>query len=153
MDTGSEETRLGERLRILLNAVGSLFRWIGRALAWLVSGLWDSLARVVRLFGVGCEVRRLERRRRQELEALGRMVYVLHKRSLVRNVDLLAQCEKVRQTDVEIDTLTDAADRIRTAHGAGPSADEAVGPLAATPVSIDPPTVGSATASAGPSPS
>jgi hypothetical protein len=43
------------------------------------------------------------------------MVYLLYKRNLVKNADLVAECEKVTVIDHAIDERVAEADRVRTA--------------------------------------
>jgi hypothetical protein len=48
-------------------------------------------------------IRGLEARRRELCQAIGEKVYLLFQRNHVRNRDLLALCEEIRDLDVEID--------------------------------------------------
>ena len=128
---------MAERLRRLvlwlarvLRAVGLLlWSWLGRFGRWV--------ARSWQLLEVDRAVRARERQRREVFENLGRMVFLLFKRSLVANADLLAECEKIRNIDVEIDALYERADRIKTAR---PPASAGVEPdrlVAAIPAELE----------------
>ena len=94
---------LWHALLAMLRGIGSL---LGALLAWL--------SRQGRLLATRGAMRAKERERRQRLETIGGMVFILFKRSLVRNHDLLVECEKVRDIDVEIDALLGQIDSIRT---------------------------------------
>ncbi len=101
--------RLGQLGRILWN----LLRGLWRGIAWVVGGACRALSRWVRALGVEREIRAEERRRREVFENLGKMVYLLYKRSLIRNADLLAECEKVVQSEARIDEMVARVDAIR----------------------------------------
>ncbi|MBI5832844.1 MAG: hypothetical protein HZB16_11135 [Armatimonadetes bacterium] len=105
-----------------------LWQWFLAALrgVWALLGMFYAwLSRQSRLLSTRAAMRAKERERRQRLEAIGGMVFILFKRSLVRNHDLLVECEKVRDIDLELDALLGQADRIRTERraAAAPSAD------------------------------
>jgi hypothetical protein len=124
---------VGERLRILIQAIGRLFAWLWRTIVTLFSALGRWLSRRSRLSATRRQQRAKERERREVFEHIGKMVYVLYKRSLVRNHDLLAECEKVRELDGEIDQLMERADRIRTADAPEPEPQPRV---AASPADV-----------------
>lgn len=111
-----------ERLGGLL---GWLWRWLSAVLRWLwgvlvAIGGW--IARSFRLLVNGQALRARERERRERLEVMGTMVYALFQRSLVRNQDLLVECEKIREIDLEIDGVIDHAAQIRASRPApGPA--------------------------------
>lgn len=107
-------------------------------LGWLAAWIWSKVVATARfawsvvcwagralgrgwsLLGLASEARARRRERAEALEQLGKMVYLLYKRSLVRNHDLLAECEKVAALDVELDRLGARADAVRLAP-AGPA--------------------------------
>jgi len=93
---------LWQTLLAVLRGIGAL---LGMLYAWL--------SRQSRLLSTRAAARAKERERRQRLEAIGAMVFILFKRSLVRNHDLLVECEKIRDIDLELDALVEQADRIR----------------------------------------
>lgn len=121
-----------ERLKRLGGAVGRLLVAVWRGAGELLAGAWRGLVKVSRLWETNRAVRGRERERRAELECLGRMTYVLYKRNLVRNADLLAQCAKIHELDTEIDRLLERADQIRVARPI--PAEEAAPRVADTPL-------------------
>lgn len=127
---------MAARIGTLLGFAQTVLRALWRAVVWLVGGLWRSTGRAARVWELGRALRRLERQRRDDLETLGKLVYVLFKRSLVRNSDLLAQCEKIRGLDVDIDQLLEAGDRARTHRE---PAEELLPRVADTPAEFEPP--------------
>lgn len=125
---------MGERLR----AIG---RFLGRVVStvwgWILAAfqaLGRGISRTSRVSGLRREIRQREHERRETLLTLGKLVFVLHKRGLVRNPDLLAECQKIVELDAAIDGLQDQVDDVRTERDPGSPAP----PVAATPAEFDP---------------
>ncbi|NUQ00349.1 MAG: hypothetical protein HUU35_10905 [Armatimonadetes bacterium] len=126
---------MGQRIKQLFGFIGRGLRAIWRAIAWLFGSLGRGLSRSWRVAAIEREIRAEERGRRDVCEGLGRMVYVLYKRNLVRNADLLAECEKVVEIDRRIDELAARSDAVRSDR---PRREEPAAPVAAVPLEIDP---------------
>ncbi|MCC7490899.1 MAG: hypothetical protein IT204_01050 [Fimbriimonadaceae bacterium] len=125
---------MGERLRRLASFGWRLVRWLTGTLWRLLRSGWQWLSRTLRVGSLERRIRAEERRRDEVFAGLGKMVYLLYKRNLVRNADLLAECEKVLAIDVEIDRLGEAADLARLAR---PLAPQPAPLVAATPLEMD----------------
>lgn len=114
--------RLGRLVAFLWGLLKGLGRWLGgilRAVAAAIGRGWRAAA-------VERSIRASERQQRLIFENLGKMVYLLYKRNLVKNADLVAECEKATVIDATIDELIEQVEQIRgsrpeTAGGAFPT--------------------------------
>lgn len=127
---------MAERMRRLWGVVWSLLSRLARWVARLVVLLGHSARKQGRLWSVSREARTAERRRDEVLENLGKMVYLLYKRNLVRNADLLAECEKIVALDAELDTLTSRAEEVRSVAPPAPRG-KPVAQVAAVPLEAE----------------
>jgi hypothetical protein len=123
-----------ERLARLGRALWSVVVAVCRAVAAWLRALAAALWRWVRAWGLRRGVRAKERERGEVFAGLGRMVYVLYTRSLVRNHDLLVECDKVHAINVEIDELWSKLDAVRTERG---TSGEATPRVALMPAETD----------------
>ncbi len=131
---GGPESVLAERLVRLLRFLWGCLSTVGGAVGWCLATVGGQVARRWRLVSYERAARTAEWQRREVFENLGKMVFLLYKKNLVRNADLLAECEKVVAIDVRIDEVLALADRVRTDR---PADAEPVPMVAATPVETD----------------
>lgn len=125
---------MGHRLRLLFQLVGRFFKALWRGIVRIFRGLGQVFSRRAKLGEINRQVRAEERQRHEVFENLGKMVYLLFKRNLVRNADLLAECEKVVEIDARIDALLARSDEVKTTR------EEPAEPaprVAATPAEMD----------------
>lgn len=121
-----------ERLAAVGRFLAGILKALWRALLWLLRGVGRLFSGWSRGAGTKRAIRAEERQRREAFENLGKMVYLLYKRNLVRNSDLLTACHQVVQHDARIDQL-----QAELAHGrVEPQRGEAVR-LAAQPAEQD----------------
>ena len=104
-----------ERLKALVGGLGRLCGWVIRFLVRIVVTATGRLGRAARIVSLERQIRVEERTRREVFEGLGKMVFLLHKRSLVRNADLLVECERVDALDRHIDELCARVDEVKVA--------------------------------------
>lgn len=123
-----------ERLASLGRLIFGLLRAVVRGVWAVVCALVRQVAKAWSLLALGSQIRARQRERRAAFEQVGRMVYLLYKRSLVRNHDLLLECEKVQALDVELDLLRERADAVRVARPVDAEPAPAVLPM---PVETD----------------
>lgn len=108
---------------------------IGRGVGKLFAALGAGASKRKRLMGIERSIRGSEQQQRLVFENLGKMVYLLYKRNLVKNADLVAECEKATAIDAEIDGLIAEADRVRTARTE--QVDASFPRLAGRPAEVD----------------
>lgn len=104
-----------QRLGRLGAFLWGLLKAVGRGCGKLLGAMGAGVRKRQRLMGIERSIRGAEHQRQLVFENLGKMVYLLYKRNLVKNADLVAECEKVTMIDAEIDGLIAAADQVRTA--------------------------------------
>ncbi len=117
------EPGLRQRLGRLGAFLWGLVKGLGRGLGKLLGALGAGASKRKRLMGIERSIRDCEHQQRLIFENLGKMVYLLYKRNLVKNADLVAECEKATAIDAEIDGLIGEADRVRTARPEQVAAD------------------------------
>ena len=129
------EPGVRERLRQLGAFLWGLIRGLGRGVGKLFGALGAGVRKRVRLVGIERSIRESEQQQRLVFENLGKMVYLLYKRNLVKNADLVAECEKVVVIDHAIDERVADADRVRTARAE--QVDESFPKLADRPAEVE----------------
>lgn len=126
---------MGERLRRIWHPIAAGLSALWRLFARLLVLLGHALRKHSGLLGLAQGIRARERRRRDGFENLGRMVFLLYKRNLVRNPDLLAECEKIVALEAELDRLAEQVDQTKARRP--PPAASKVPEVAATPLDSD----------------
>ena len=125
---------MAERLVRLFRFLWGCVSAVGQAAGWCVRTVAGAVVRRWRITGYERAARSAERQRREVFENLGKMVFLLFKKNLVRNADLLAECEKVVAIDARIDGLLAKADGVRSSR---PEESEPLPLVAATPAEME----------------
>ena len=133
--------------RQILARLGQLARGVGRRLQslgqWLVRQAW----RVGRWFWrtgevamLSREIQDLRQQRREHFAHIGEQVYLLYQKHLVRNPDVVALCEEVR----DLDALIEEKEAQREAKQKEPLLPEQEEPVtvAEVPLEAEPPSSG-----------